>query len=210
MATKYPVIAIRDVPLYRQQYEASGIRVALGYHVTSQNYLDSIQNVGFKPSHNGYDWLGDGSYFWEEDLDRAADWAEQRFHSERAVIGVLVRLNNCMDLPRNRKKWLGALQATYAEVRNLHRRNKIRLPHQSRGAHRLDCLVFNRTIENLANQGINIQSVREIFTEGRPAWWRSGIHAQSHIQIAIRDDSVIEAIWILETPEEFEEADRIL
>lgn len=211
MATKYRIIPTRQVTSYRQRLTARGIRATIGFHATSRSNATSILENGFAPSRNGYDWLGDGAYLWEDDLDRAADWAKKRFHSERAVVGVLLRLQGCMDLQTQRNYWLRTLQAEYIEIRNLHRRERIKLPRQTQGANRLDCLVFNSAIKRMAaERDILVQSVREMFVEGKPAWWRSAIRTQSHIQLAIRDDSIIEGVWILETPEEFADADRIL
>ncbi len=183
METKYRIISTQQVSSYRQQLTARGIRVTIGFHATSRSKVESILENGFAPSRNGYDWLGDGAYFWENDLDRAAHWARRHFRSERAVIGVLLRLTGCMDLQTQRNYWLKTLQAEYIEIRNLHRRKRIKLPRQTQGANRLDCLVFNSAIEHMAERGILVQSVREMFIEGKPAWWRSAIRTQSHIQV---------------------------
>lgn len=211
MATKYRIISIEQVSSYRQQLTARGIRSSIGFHATSRSNIASILGNGFAPSRNGYDWLGDGAYLWEDDLDRTTDWAKKRFPSKYAVVGVLLRLQGCMDLQTQRGFWLKTLQAEYAEIRNVHRRKRIKLPGQTHGANMLDCLVFNSAIRRMAvERGILVRSVREMFIEGKPAWWRSAIRTQSHIQVAVRDDSIIEGVWVLQTPEEFADADRIL
>lgn len=50
----------------------------IGFHGCDQ---DTYENVLYKherlrASHNSYDWLGNGIYFWENSLDRASEWAE--------------------------------------------------------------------------------------------------------------------------------------
>jgi len=64
-----------------------------------------------KPSKNTYDWLGDGIYFFEEDLLRAMRFAEaaaaapeKRYTAkpiqEPYAIGAVIRLGNCLDLSK--------------------------------------------------------------------------------------------------------------
>ena len=60
-------------------------------------------------SHNSYDWLGNGIYFWENSLSRAEEWAIsycQRYNKKHpgsekkkpAVIGAVIILGHCLDL----------------------------------------------------------------------------------------------------------------
>jgi len=60
-----------------------------------------------KPSHNKYEWLGFGIYFWENDVSRALEWAQHIkenphiYHQqikEPAVIGAIIDLGYCLDL----------------------------------------------------------------------------------------------------------------
>lgn len=48
----------------------------IGFHGCD---LTTYENVLYKherlrASHNSYDWLGNGIYFWENSLDRAGEW----------------------------------------------------------------------------------------------------------------------------------------
>ena len=55
-----------------------------------------------RASDKDYDWLGPGTYFWEGDADRAAEWAAERVKAGRytkaAVVGAIIELGNCLDL----------------------------------------------------------------------------------------------------------------
>ena len=48
----------------------------------------------YKISQKPYDWLGHGLYFWENNYDRALDWATQKKHrggiKEPAVVGAVL------------------------------------------------------------------------------------------------------------------------
>jgi hypothetical protein len=87
----------------------------IGYHGTDEAVVEDILagRTQLAPSPRGYDWLGDGIYFWEEDPDRAMWWAE-RTHLEAvkandehlmpvkvekpSVIGAIVYIGTCLNL----------------------------------------------------------------------------------------------------------------
>ena len=48
-----------------------------GFHGLDKEIALQIlnQKTDFKPSHNIYDWLGDGIYFWENNFERAQKYA---------------------------------------------------------------------------------------------------------------------------------------
>ena len=54
------------------------------------------------PSNNNYDWLGNGIYFWEQNYDRALQWAKEQAErgrvSEPAVVGAVIDLGYCLNL----------------------------------------------------------------------------------------------------------------
>ena len=77
----------------------------IGFHGCDESVYDKVicQNKSLAPSNNEYDWLGNGIYFWEQNLKRAWEWAEQ--HSKRsktglkpAVIGAVIDLGYCLNL----------------------------------------------------------------------------------------------------------------
>ena len=52
----------------------------LGFHGTTKDRADNIfaGRSGFYASTNDYDWLGNGMYFWENNLERAKQWAADK------------------------------------------------------------------------------------------------------------------------------------
>ena len=78
----------------------------IGFHgcdiTTYENVL--YKHEPMKPSNNDYDWLGNGIYFWEHNLERAWQWANDSAKRKSssiktpAVIGAVINLGNCLNL----------------------------------------------------------------------------------------------------------------
>jgi hypothetical protein len=76
----------------------------IGFHgcdISQQQSL--LKNPGIIPvSDKPYDWLGHGMYFWENNYDRAMEWAKVKEKrgkiKEAAVIGAVLDLSYCCDL----------------------------------------------------------------------------------------------------------------
>lgn len=60
----------------------------------------------------------------------------------------------------------------------------------------LDRAVINFTVDRLENENAKIIGVRAAFQEGKPAFENSALFSRSHVQIAVRDPSVIKQIWL--------------
>jgi hypothetical protein len=77
-----------------------------GFHGIDRDGAVRILNQedDFRHSNNSYDWLGNGIYFWENNYQRAVQYALE--DSERAnssirtpfVLGAVLDLGNCLDL----------------------------------------------------------------------------------------------------------------
>ena len=52
----------------------------IGFHGCERDEQKKLleSDTYFRRSRNDYDWLGHGMYFWENNLDRALDWAKQK------------------------------------------------------------------------------------------------------------------------------------
>jgi hypothetical protein len=92
--------------------------------------------------------------------------------------------------------WSRVLTDTYDAYLAQSKRAGLQLPRQTRGAHRLDRAVINYAVGVLAEQGIVIRSVRAAFVEGSPVYPRSALFDREHVQIAVRDLSLIEETWM--------------
>ena len=167
-----------------------------GYHGTIARAVVSILQEGFRVSRNEYDWLGDGVYFFQDAPERAWEWATTHHGVDAAVIGVLIRLEDCMDLLDI--AWAPVLTEAYDAFLNQLKRTGVSLPRQTSGAHRLDRAVINYAVGILAEQGRRIRIVRAAFSEGAPVFPQSALFNRAHVQIVVRDLSLIETSWRLE------------
>ena len=76
----------------------------IGFHGCEKSVCDNIVSGTsmLKASENGYDWLGAGFYFWENNYDRALQWANEKKAKGKieqpAVIGAVLDLAYCCDL----------------------------------------------------------------------------------------------------------------
>lgn len=86
--------------------------LVLAYHgcdVLTRDKLVSGELKALKPSVNEYDWLGDGAYFYEDDSDRALQYAQYsaqnlQFHltakaiGTPAVVGAVLHVERWLDM----------------------------------------------------------------------------------------------------------------
>ena len=171
-----------------------------GYHGTSRDKAQEIIERGFDFSTNDYDWLGTGVYFFQDAPVRALAWARERYPDDPAVVKSELRLENCIDLLD--VGWYPIIRETYSMFVEEYRKANIPLPRQDpqkSKAHRLDCAFFNYIVEKVfASRNVTIDSIRAVFNEGDRIYPSSAIFDRSHIQILIRDLSLIKKLDLIE------------
>lgn len=140
-------------------------------------------------SQNPFDWLGRGFYFFQDSPWRAFEWARTHHGKDAAVIASTISLEACADLLD--PCWQELLRdADGSFVASLLEQGQD--PPVNRGGNRArDCATINWFCERQEREGPAIKSVRAIFLEGEPLFDGSLIYNQSHLQIAVRDPSVI-------------------
>ena len=54
--------------------------LVVGFHGCKKDVYQKVIHQGqpLKASNNSYDWLGNGIYFWEQNLERAKAWSRKR------------------------------------------------------------------------------------------------------------------------------------
>jgi hypothetical protein len=181
-------------------------RMIVGYHGCDSRVVTQVLLGGeaLLPSEEAYDWLGPGLYFWEHGPQRAFDWAkdEQRRVPEKiqspAVLGAYINLGQCFDLLDTANTKL--LQVMFPAFRRLALQSGRPIPENKSvpGTHQqdkvlryLDCAVIKYSLDQMAMEGRQYQTVRGVFVEGGPAYPGAGIMLKSHIQIAVRDPRCI-------------------
>ena len=171
-----------------------------GYHGTSIQAAQRIIEHGFDFSTNDYDWLGTGVYFFQDAPQRAYSWAIERYPDSPAVIRSQLVLENCLDLLDI--SWYPIIREAYEMFVCAYQKANIPLPRQNpqrSKAHRLDCAFFNYIVgEILEPQGEIVGAIRAVFNEGERIYPNSAIFDRAHIQIVIRNLSLIEESCLIE------------
>lgn len=179
-------------------------RIVVGYHGCTENFardllLGTVPISEWQPSTNRWDWLGNGIYFWEHSPARALRWAQERYRKREqvaSVIGAILQLGRCFDLLD--ESVTAILADSYKELAGAFAEKGRSLP-RNRGRETkqrdLDCLVINRCLDELQKQGVEYDTVRGAFLEGKPAYPGSGFSRESHIQVAVRNSACILGVF---------------
>lgn len=175
----------------------------VGFHGTTVPAAIKILESGFKMGERDWDWLGAGIYFWQDAPHRAIEWAQLRAtgkiggkavqDSSVAIVEADLALEGCLDLLDN--DWNEVIRSSTGEfLKQLTptQRNDFKNM-QPRGCNRLDCAFFNYFVASWQDSRPDepIRSVRAAVAEGNPILTDSPIRYESHVQIAIRDLSLI-------------------
>lgn len=172
--------------------------IIIGFHGCEKEIGMRVINGETKliESHNDYDWLGDGIYFWENDCDRALEFASELQKKEPFVIGAVIYLGNCLDLTI--RQHICIVQESYNSLLEENVKAITKNKPGKRGLTEdlpqryLDCAVI-RAIHDF-NAKNNIQkydSVRAAFWEGKQLYETAGFCEKNHIQICVREPNCI-------------------
>jgi hypothetical protein len=183
----------------------------LGFHGCDKELCDRILagNDTLRPSNNEYDWLGPGIYFWENDPERALNYARLiKAHPERctrkinepAVIGAVIDLKHCLNLFE--VKALGLLREAHKIYKEKTKKARLPLAKNKRIGKEgvlirtLDCAVI-RTLHayNRENKLLMYDSIRSPFLEGKNLYSLSGFKEKNHIQICILNPNCIKGYF---------------
>lgn len=188
----------------------------IGFHGCDKKIRDAIisDKSSLKTSNNDYDWLGHGMYFWENNQQRALDFARALKKNPRpgkdiiktpAVLGAVIDMGFCLDLLDT--EYLVLARESYQSLKDSCDTLGIELPvnKKMQGSNdllirRLDCSV----IENLhrqreLNNYKSFDSVRGVFVEGQELYPGAGFNEKNHIQICIRNPNCIKGFFLSRT-----------
>lgn len=186
----------------------------IGFHGCDRSTYENVlyKHERLRASHNSYDWLGNGIYFWENSLDRAEEWAisyckrynkknPDKKQKEPAVIGAVISLGHCLDLTdygstsilqtgyKILKLELSLIGKTLPVNRNMNGSKDLLL-------RELDCAVIERIHQyNRDNDERAYDSVRGVFIEGNPVYKDSGIMEKNHTQLCIINPNCIKGYF---------------
>jgi hypothetical protein len=193
----------------------------IGFHGCEAEIRDMLlQNPNYyKISQKPFDWLGHGLYFWENNYDRALQWANDKKELGRiktpAVIGAVLHLGRCCDFLD--KRYIGLLAQYFTIMQSRYKKLGKALPenknlphdqHKDKVLRHRDCSViefmhseiYDQVKIDLQTKGFTdykiFDSTRGVFTEGGPAFEGAGLFEKSHIQICIRNPNCIQGFFM--------------
>lgn len=182
--------------------------LVIGFHGCEESIRDAVVSgkLELKTSENKHDWLGHGFYFWQNNYDRAMDFATNPPGNKKikkpAVLGAVLNLGNCLDLIA--KKYIKFAQISYEaleksailECKELPR-NRNSKDSKDHVLRELDCSVIENVHKiSKASNTPPFDSARGVFIEGSPIYETSGFHEKTHIQICIRNPNCIRGFFI--------------
>lgn len=181
---------------------------SLAYHGcdegVGEKILKGIDHVFV--SQNDYDWLGHGTYFWENSPRRAFQWAEfvkenpQHFYHKIKrpfVVGAIIDLGNCLDLTDAES--LEIVANSYRELEETFDDSNSQMP-TNEPSHKgdydlvkrhLDCAVINFVHDTRRTQKLPLfDTVRGIFTESGALFPGAKIMTKTHMQICVLNPKI--------------------
>jgi len=193
----------------------------IGFHGCDEKIQAALLNNPNKiqASNKPYDWLGHGIYFWENNYDRAFQWAKEKERrgaiSKAAVIGAVLSLDYCLDLTDTNfinllTTYFELVDAEYKLIGKALPENKNIKEDKNKDLllRDLDCAVIEFMHQKIAEEidkdirakGYTdfkaFDSARGLFTEGGPAFPGAGIQKKNHIQICIRNNNCIKGFFL--------------
>jgi hypothetical protein len=187
-------------------------QLVLGFHGCDASLAEQVVlgKMMLKESDHDYDWLGHGIYFWENDVERAEQWAKENSKLKNSsvktpgVLGAYLDLGNCLDLVDSDS--LQQLKLPYETLKrtislaNLDmpvNKDPLTVKSKDRILRKLDCAVIT-TLHKL-RQNANLpafDSVRGVFWEGEELYPGAGFREKNHIQIAIINPNCIKGFFL--------------
>lgn len=191
--------------------------IIIGFHgcdeSVAQELLTKPKKV--KISEKPFDWLGHGFYIWENNHDRALEWAKEKekkgLIKKASVIGVVFTLDYCLDLMDSEfikmlSLYYELMQKDFSSINKELPKNKdVREDeHKDLLIRELDCAVIQylhqKIKEELERNNTTLlkefDTVRGVFIEGGPAFPGAGVQKKSHIQICIRNMDCIKGFFL--------------
>jgi hypothetical protein len=193
----------------------------IGFHGCDASVCKVLLNNpdNIKISKNPYDWLGYGMYFWENNYERAWQWAFDKHRrgeiNHPAVIGAVLQLGFCCDFLET--KFTRMLSDYHRKLVERYIDVGIDLPtnkdiphdkHKTKILRELDCAAIEfmhveilqemRTDEEVKGftKRKAFDSTRGAFIEGAPIYEGAGIYEKTHIQICIRNLNCIKGFFL--------------
>jgi hypothetical protein len=190
----------------------------IGFHGCDRELRDELVYGREKllPSENEYDWLGHGIYFWENNAQRALEFAGELKEKQGeasniktpSVVGAVIDMGFCLDLMD--AEFIHMVCTSYETLVASCTTLGLPIPVNKnvKGSkdlllRNLDCAVINALHLEREDSGKKpFDSVRCAFIEGDELYDNAGFHQKNHIQIAIRNPNCIKGYFLPIVPDD--------
>lgn len=188
----------------------------LGFHGCDRSLADDVISgrADLRASENDYDWLGHGSYFWENDPARALEYAQflkdnptrsRTIIDTPAVLGAILDPGHCLNLMEANA--LSLLRDAYDALVDIVSASGSVMPTNSAPSgsshdlllRRLDCAVIELLHEE--NSGRSFDTVRGLFFEGVDLYPNAGFKSKNNIQVCVRNPNCIKGYFLPRMPD---------
>lgn len=196
---------------------SSRSNILIGFHGCDESARNELltkpKNV--KISEKPFDWLGHGFYVWENNYERALEWAKDKQKrgkiKKASVIGVVFTLDYCLDLIDSEfiemlSIYYGLMKKDFLSIgKELPKNKDVKEDaHKDLLIRELDCAVIQYLHQKIKeekekypdNSLKEFDSARGVFTEGGPAFPGAGVQKKSHIQICIKNMNCIKGFFL--------------
>ena len=157
-------------------------------------------DLELNPSKNTWDWLGPGVYFWEQNPQRALEYAIEsatgtQFNRKPIqnpfVIGATIELGHCLNLVEPES--IKLLKVGYEGVMKAYQELGKKLPENNDANRRLDCAVIQYIQQS---QTQKYDTIRCPFSEGEVVYPGANFTNRLHIQICVLNPDNIEGYFL--------------
>lgn len=185
--------------------------LVFGFHGCDKSTFNRVIKEGqqMKRSENSYDWLGHGIYFWENNYQRALEWAKaSRKIKEPAVIGAVIDLGYCLNLTDSSsveflKRGYEILKIRCEQAETPIPQNRLSKRGEDILLRDLDCAVIQQIHDfNKESKKPQFDSVRGVFVEGSAPYEGSAFREKTHVQLCVINPNCIKGYFAPLAPDE--------
>ena len=186
--------------LYHQPSEV------IGFHSCDKSTGINVLNgkIDLKPSENSWDWLGNGIYFWEQNPDRALQYAQDSSQGKQFnrikiktpfVLGAIIETGNCLNLMEPESFQI--LSQAYNDLQKIYNQLDKKVPVNKGDKRELDCAIFKLIHQsNVDNKRKQYDSIRSAFSEGLEVYPTANFTSKGHIQICVINSDCIKGYFL--------------
>jgi hypothetical protein len=178
----------------------------IGFHSCDKEVGIKVLNgdLELKPSANLWDWLGGGVYFWEQNPERAVQYAIECANGQQKnrkriqipfVIGSIVDLGNCLNLLQ--PEAMDVVVRAHEIFLELNKNSGEPVPINDGPRRNLDCAVIKTLHEMFKQNGLEkYDTVRCAFAEGKEAYPGSNFSMRGHIEVCVINPEMIKGYFL--------------